>query len=312
LNTRFDFGAVNGLGIISLAGPALAATIVSIILTPEPSSVLDRTRWRLFAILGGLALMVMAVVRLWGTAGLLAHAGDIATTVAYPSLIAFLVDVLAATVVAFIFSGVCSPWQGVRDLLHSLDPRAQPIRWYWWAIAVGLYPVIILLGTAIAAGLGLPEPAPKATGPWYSLVLDPLILFPYFLFAGGGLEEPGWRGFALPLLQKRYGPLRSSLILAVIWALWHWPMLQGGPLNMAIYLLLYVAPLTILLTAVFNWTVGSLPIVILLHTSINLTEQYLPASSLVPSLLVVLIALGTALWMWRSPQIFSFDHVENK
>ena len=312
LNTRFDFGTVNGFGIISLAGPALAATIVSIILRPEPSSVLARTHWRLFAILGGLALMVMAVVRLWVAAGLVAHAGDIAATVAYPSPTAFLVDVLAASVVAFIFSGVYSPRQGIRDLLHSLDPRAHPIRWYWWAIAVGLYPVIILLGTAIAAGLGLPEPAPKATGPWYSLVLDPLILFPYFLFAGGGLEEPGWRGFALPLLQKRYGPLRSSLILAVIWALWHWPMLQAGPLNMAIYLLLYVAPLTILFTAAFNWTVGSLPIVILLHTSINLTEQYLPASSLVPSLLVVLIALGTALWMWRSPQIFSFDHVENK
>jgi len=307
LNTRFDFGAVNGFGIISLAGPALAATIVSIILKPEPSSVLTRTHWRLFAIVGGLALMAMAVMRLWVAAGLVAHAGDFPTTVAYPSPMAFLVDVLAASVVAFIFSGACSPWQGVRDLLHSLDPRAHPIRWYWWAIAMGLYPVVILLGTAISTGLGLPEPAPKATGPGYSLVLDTLILFPYFLFAGGGLEEPGWRGFALPLLQKRYGPLRSSLILAVIWAFWHWPMLQVGPSGMVVYLLVIVAPLAILFTAVFNRTGGSLPIVILLHTSINLTEQYLPASTLIPSLLILLTTLGLALWMWRSPQIFSYD-----
>jgi membrane protease YdiL (CAAX protease family) len=312
MNNRINLGTVNGFGIISLAGPALAAMMVSVLLKPEPSGVPAGKRWQLFGILGIIALAVMAVVRLWVVAGLVTHAGDIPITVAYPSLLAFLVDVLAAAVVAFIFSGIYSSRQGVRDLLHSLDPRSQPIRWYWWAIAVGLYPVIILLGTAISAGLALPAPARNATGPWYWLLLDTLIMLPYFLFAGGGLEEPGWRGFALPLLQKRYSPLRSSLILAVIWAFWHWPMLQVGLLGMVIYLLLYVAPPAILLTAIFNRTGGSLPIVILLHTSINLTEQYLPASTLVPSLLILLITLGMALWMWRSPQMFSYGQVENK
>jgi membrane protease YdiL (CAAX protease family) len=246
--------------------------IVSALLKPEPSGVPAGKRWRSVGVFTILAMVVMAIVRLWGAAGLVTHAGDIATTVAYPSLTAFLADLLAAAVVAFIFSGVHSPRQGVWDLLHSLDPRSRPIRWYWWVIAVGLYPAIITLGTTISAGLGMPAPAPKATSPGYWLVLDALIMLPYFLFAGGGLEEPGWRGFVLPMLQRRYGPMRSSLILAVIWAFWHWPMLQVGLWGMVVYLLLYVTPAAILFTAVFNRTGGSLPIVILLHPSTSLNN----------------------------------------
>jgi membrane protease YdiL (CAAX protease family) len=307
LSYRIDLGVVNGFGIIGSTGPALAAMIVSALLRPEPSGVPAGKRWRLFGIISILALAVMAVRRLWITAEWLTVAGKVTTTIAFPTPVAFLVDVLAAAVVAFLLSGVLSPRQGVRDLLHSLDPRCQPVRWYWWAIAVGLYPVIIALGNAISAGLGLPEPAPKATGPWYWLALDVLLTYVLLLFGGGGLEEPGWRGFALPLLQKRYSPLRSSLILAVIWAFWHWPLFwfedwQVGPLGVVYYLLLVVAPLAILFTAVFNRTGGSLPIAILLHASINITPIFLTESSLATNLWLLLM-LGTAFWMWRSPHL---------
>jgi membrane protease YdiL (CAAX protease family) len=44
-------------------------------------------------------------------------------------------------------------------------------------------------------------------------------------FDGGGLmEEIGWRGFALPRLQVKFTPLKSSIILGVIWSLWHIPV----------------------------------------------------------------------------------------
>ncbi len=42
------------------------------------------------------------------------------------------------------------------------------------------------------------------------------------VFNGFG-EETGWRGFALPSLERRFSPLAASLVLAPLWALWHWP-----------------------------------------------------------------------------------------
>jgi membrane protease YdiL (CAAX protease family) len=304
LYNRIDLGWVNGIGILSLAGPALAAMIVSAYLGPEPSGIPAGKRLRSFGVVGFLALAVMAVVRLWVAAGRVTLSGVPAAPVAYPTPLAFLGDVLAAAVVALIFSGVRSPRLGVSELLRSLDVRRHPVRWYWWVFAVGFYPVFFALGNALSAAVGLPEPAPKASGPWYWLALEALIMFVYYLFAGGGLEEPGWRGFVLPRLQQRYSPLRASLILALIWAVWHWPMLQGGLLGLLIFLLQYVAPAAILFTAVFNRTGGSLPIAILLHASINLSGAYLPESTLATGLWLLLI-LGLAIWMWRSPHRFS-------
>ncbi|NLG51745.1 MAG: CPBP family intramembrane metalloprotease [Chloroflexi bacterium] len=301
-----DLGVAYGFGVIFSAGPALAAMIVSALLRPEQSGVPAGKRWRLFGIVGILVLAVMAVRRLWITPAWLTVAGNVTTTAPYPTLVAFLVDALGAAVAAFVLSGVYSPRQGVRALLRSLDMRDQPVRWYWWVLAVGLYPVILALGNAISAGLGLAVPAPISTGLWYQLALDVLLTFLYLLFGGGGLEEPGWRGFALPLLKKRYGPLRSSLILAVVWAFWHWPLFwsQGAPLNVVFYLLLEVAPLAILFTAILNRTGGSLPIVILLHSSINIAPIFLPVS-LLNTILWILLSLGVALWMWRAPQAFA-------
>jgi membrane protease YdiL (CAAX protease family) len=140
-----------------------------------------------------------------------------------------------------------------------------------------------------------------------------VLTFLVFVFHGGGLEEPGWRGFALPLLQRRHSPLRSSLILSVIWAVWHLPFywfgdLPGGPLGvvtaLALYWLLEVAPLAVLLTAVYNRTGGSLLIAIALHVSINVTYVFWPASALVTNFGVPLLGVILALWMWRYPKQF--------
>jgi hypothetical protein len=92
-----------------------------------------------------------------------------------------------------------------------------------------------------------------------------------------------------------------------MWAFWHLPFFwyAGVPQGIVLYLLLTVAPLAILFTAVFNRTEGSLPIAILLHASINITPIFLPESSLALNLWILLM-LGMALWMWRSPRTFSF------
>lgn len=65
------------------------------------------------------------------------------------------------------------------------------------------------------------------------------ITYPFYLvavFFGGGPfpEEIGWRGFALPRMQSKFGPLNATLLLAILWAFWHLPHFlttaqKGGP-----------------------------------------------------------------------------------
>ena len=103
------------------------------------------------------------------------------------------------------------------------------------------------------------------------------ILFTAFfmnLIFGGSLgEEIGWRGFALPLLLKKYAPLQASFILGVAWAFWHLPVDISGvgmsPLQAIIARFTWTLPLTVVFTWFYINTGGNLLIPILLHTSVN-------------------------------------------
>ena len=113
--------------------------------------------------------------------------------------------------------------------------------------------------------------------------------FVIIAFLGGPLgEEPSWRGFALPRLQRSYGPLWGTLLLGFLWACWHLPhfltsVQGGGPgttfatflTNFPIFGLMVVA-IAIIMTWVFNHTRGSLFIAILLHASINTFSIVIP------------------------------------
>ncbi len=293
-------GAFNGLSIIGAAGPALASVIVSAILRPDGSGISARKYWALFGTIGMSVLALLVLRRYWLAEGLVAVSGRPDSSGVYPAPPAFLLDVLAAAAVAFVLSGAHSTRQGPHQLLRSLNPRWPSARWYWFVMALGVYPAIVVFGNAISARVGLPTPEPRASGAWYWLAVDVILVYLTVMIGGGGLEEPGWRGFALPYLQKRYGLLGSSLILAVIWAFWHWPMFWlgyygGGPLGVFAYVFGCI-PMAILFTAVFHWTKSSLPVVILLHTSFNITPIFLPATTIATGLWWLLM-LGVAVWM---------------
>lgn len=98
------------------------------------------------------------------------------------------------------------------------------------------------------------------------------LLIAMFLDAGAVFEENGWRGFALPLLQGRYGPLLGSVVLGLLWAGWHLPVkfdlfgygLGGGLLLITVLAAKFVA-LTIVMTYFFNRAGGATVLAIAMH-----------------------------------------------
>lgn len=93
-----------------------------------------------------------------------------------------------------------------------------------------------------------------------------------FLDGGAVFEENGWRGFALPLLQRRYGPLVGSLVLGVIWGLWHLPVkfdLFGygavGALTLMAVIVAKLTALSVVMTYFVNRAGGATILAIAMH-----------------------------------------------
>jgi membrane protease YdiL (CAAX protease family) len=119
--------------------------------------------------------------------------------------------------------------KGVRELLaNSFDTRVAP-RWYLVALLIA---AAIAFVPAILAWLTGSLGQPLLDFGRIALLFLPVLVL-QFLTSGLG-EEPGWRGYLLPRLQKRFGPGRTVWVLGFIWAVWHYPLtaiyvLQGVP-----------------------------------------------------------------------------------
>src|SRR5215213_8518017 len=110
--------------------------------------------------------------------------------------------IVGPTLSAFIMAGVTEGREGVRRLLRRIVLWRVGIGWYLFVL-VGI-PAIIVLSTLVLSGALASFQASAVP----STVLLYVVAGPVFLFVGGPVfEEIGWRGFALPRLQRLYGPL---------------------------------------------------------------------------------------------------------
>jgi len=141
-----------------------------------------------------------------------------------------------------------------------------------WRVGILWYMVVVLGSVAIMlASMGLKgEMGQGVERIMPSLTL--LLTFLKYLFAAIP-EEVAWRGFALPRLQSRYSALTSSLIIGILWALWHLPLLFIKGTTMATYPLipyfLGVIAVAVLYTWLYNNSKGSVLIVTIFHAVSN-------------------------------------------
>ena len=187
----------------------------------------------------------------------------------------------------FIFVSLFMTWLTLgKDAMKTLFKRffLWRVGWKWYFVAILLMPALRFAAIPLTAWLtGVPADYSHPTirnyipldWPLFALLIA-WILFE--VFTNG--EEMGWRGYVLPRLQSKYNALVSSLILGVIWSVWHLPKFFGTGSSEGrsfFWFTVFTVSVAVLYTWLYNNTHGSLLLVVLFHASGNSVGQFLPA-----------------------------------
>lgn len=245
---------------IGVFGPSLAALIASGVTRRE-------LRWNSLWILPVLILPLVVPGLL--VAARAPHNATESGTV--PSVATVIV---AAVVILFL-----SPLNRTLRSPGTGEVQEKPDGW-WVFFSVVFFPVLFLIAWVLANVQG---------GGWEISALEKgalgfvwvvVVSFAHTALLGGPLgEEIGWRGFLLPVLLKRNGPLAASLILAVVWGLWHLPIdlyagfLVKGP-GAVLARIIWTFPMAVLFTWFYLRCKGSMLVAVLLHTSIGMLSDF--------------------------------------
>lgn len=208
---------------------------------------------------------------------------------------------LGPTIAAIVVLALTEGWLGVQRWWQQL--RRLPLGWSCWALAAAGPAALVVLPLAALYFTGTPLQA--LTHPeqvwgvmWFNAIW----------YALG--EELGWRGYALPRLQERWGSIGASFVLAGVWGLWHLPFFFyyfAFDWPTALGFLLGLLGGTFCLTWLYNTSGQSLWVGIVFHASLNLSMQLATTASapvlplLNTGLLVVALLIVVA-WLFK-PQV---------
>ncbi|MDH3814553.1 MAG: CPBP family intramembrane metalloprotease [Acidobacteriota bacterium] len=178
-----------------------------------------------------------------------------------------LTPIASASILTFRSSG----WEGVKRLLGRIFDLKRIAKKKWYAAILLLMPLIFMLSLGVMVMSGAPVPA--ALTPVAAL---PAVLLFFFILAAG--EEVGWMGYAFEPMQARGGALKASLVLGVIWAVWHVPFfifMMPDPVILLAQLFTLVGA-RVLLAWIFNNTGKSVFATIVFHAADNAALVTMP------------------------------------
>jgi hypothetical protein len=180
------------------------------------------------------------------------------------------------TIAAFLMTAITEGKSGIKALWRRFWNRNLSLKWL--LVTLLAYESLRLATNLVARAMdGQPYPIIDASNPLWTIV-------PSFLgaFVASGIgEEFGWRGYALPRFQVKWNALTSSIVLGIIWAVWHIPAFitpDLSPLyqrNFWEWLPLILLS-SVLYTWIFNNTKGSVLAAALIHASLNTSVVVMP------------------------------------
>ena len=213
---------------------------------------------------------------------------------------------IAGFVAAYCESG----WAGVRDLGHRCVRYRVSLA--WWVYALFVCFAIAIVAT-VAYGLAHGKVGPLTLQTLARQWWLPLTLLSGFILGPLG-EEAGWRGYLLPTLLKSYSPIKSSLLVGLVWAIWHFPggLIPGGAayFHSAMGLLLFTASaicLSILITILFLHTKTSVLLAMVFHWSgipaVEISRIIFPANQEPPdwvrAITLIVCAMIAVVIFWK-------------
>ena len=150
------------------------------------------------------------------------------------------------------------------------------VNWRWWMVAGLGQPILLVVAALFTNLISDSKVTAEPLVPVSAFIVNVIML----LLATLG-EEIGWRGVALPSLQVQNGAIKSSIILGLLWGMWHipfWLLLDTFDQFGIGYLglnLLFVVPLTFYITWFFNHSQQSLLLPVMLHLTFNIVNTIL-------------------------------------
>lgn len=217
---------------------------------------------------GALAVFVLLTFGItWTLVLLMIRAPELIESIAGPAGVTnpfYLLAVWAPAIAALTLILRRGGLAGLRRFLGRLLIWRLPLA--WWAFALLALPALKMLGAALG---GIPVSELMTVQPFWTL-----LGISAFMLVLGPMEEFGWRGVALPLLQRRVAPLWAGLAVGALWAVWHVPAFAlGGSPQSAWSLapfLIGVTAVGVVMTVAYNRTSGSLLLPILIHWQLNI------------------------------------------
>jgi membrane protease YdiL (CAAX protease family) len=193
-----------------------------------------------------------------------------------------------------------SDWQqGRAGLGRLLDGMTRwHLHWFWYALVLLGPFVLAVVAMGVAASLSrqpLQLSGLGRTAEMPELGVISFLIYNILTFGFG--EETGWRGFALPRLEQRYGARASVLLLTLGWAVWHLPLFlyRPGYVHMdaagVVGWLLSLLTGAVLLSWLYHGTRGSVLICALFHATIDVAFTSQGVSPLATNVLGMLITV---------------------
>jgi membrane protease YdiL (CAAX protease family) len=205
------------------------------------------------------------------TASLLSNNGELSTL----SHILIFSGAISPGLVAVFLTAMTKGGEGVKLLIKKISFQGTQIKWYVFAITF----TALIKGLAALVFFFLYNSWPQfGTTSWYVM----LVAIAVSIWTQAG-EEIGWRGYALPLMSKKFGLAISGVLLGIIWATWHLPLFyiaaadtfhQSFPLYFA-----QITGLSVIMAWLFWKVSGNLLPLMVFHAAINNTKDIVPSAS---------------------------------